>query len=338
MSDAVVPQPTPGVAEEALLWPTLSVVTPSLDQARFLEATIRSILSQGYPNLEYLVIDGGSSDGSAQMIARYAHRLAYWVSEPDAGQADAVNKGWRRARGEILAYLNSDDLYLPGAFRRAVEFMEAQPEVGIIYGACQIVDAEGRAVGKPVAVPEFSLAWLLRYPLPQPTIFVRRWVVERIGVLDPTLQYLMDWEFCLRAAVAGIRIQRLAGPPVAAFRSWEGQKTAGRFERHIEEQLRIRDRLRANPQFPSHLGQALEFSKAWAFLWPAYQYYLRGEMGSARRLLHQALRLHRRIAAHPEFIGLCARTLLGRSGSQAARRLKARLCGQVFRQNGQSDD
>ena len=101
--------------------PRISIVTPSFNQGQFLEETIRSVLEQGYPNLEYMVIDGGSTDGSIEIIRKYEKRLAYWTSEPDRGQADAINKGWRRATGEILAYLNSDDTYCPNALRLAAE-------------------------------------------------------------------------------------------------------------------------------------------------------------------------------------------------------------------------
>lgn len=303
----------------------VSVVTPSLNQAQFLEATIRSVLEQTHPDVEYLVVDGGSTDGSADIIRRYAGRLAHWVSEADGGQADAVNKGWRRARGEILAYLNSDDLYFPDAVQRIVAYFAQHPDVDLVYGAYQLVDADGHEMGAPVELPDVSLSWLMRHPLPQPTTFLRRRLLERVGFFDPTLHYVFDWDFWLRAAIAGGRMARLSGPPLAAFRRWDGQKTLNQFERHVEEQVRMRDRLLAEGRLSHKAAGELAFSKAWVFLWPAYQCYLRGRPADARSLLRRAARLHGRIVMHPEFLMLYARTLLGRRLSQAMRRLKHQL-------------
>ena len=306
-------------------WPKVSIVTPSFQQAQFLEQTIRSVLDQRYPNLEYLVMDGGSTDGSVEVIQRHARQLSYWVSEADGGQADAVNKGWQRVQGDILAYLNSDDFYLPGAIHRAVDYFERHPQTSIVYGSEQLVDAASRPIGQPVQAPPCSIAWLLRHPLPQPTMFFRREAFERVGWLDPSLHYVFDWEWNLRAAVAGVVIDRLPGPPVAAFRCWEGQKTAANFDKHIDEQMRMRDQLGAREDFPAALAGALRFSKAWAFLWPAYQYYVQGRMREARRLLQRAVAVDWRMGAHPECLGMYVRSLLGQTLSGRARKIKTWL-------------
>ena len=308
----------------------VSIVTPSYNQSRYIEETIQSVLLQDYPAIEYLIIDGGSTDGSVEIIRRYATRLSYWVSEPDVGQADAINKGWQRARGDIIAYINSDDLYLPGAIHRAVHYFEQHPEVGIVCGACQLIGKDGKPLRAPVEVPEISLEWLLRYPLPQPAVFFRRSVIEQIGLLDPALHYVLDWEFCIRAAMTGIPIARLMGSPIACFRCWESQKTNNSFMHQIEEQVLVRDRLLLNPQVSATLAKAITFSKAWAFLWPAYQHYLRGQMGSARNLLRLAVTFDRRIAIHPEFLGLYARALLGYRFSMYARNIKSSLSRNKF--------
>ena len=303
-------------------WPKVSIVTPSLNQAPFLEATIRSVLLQDYPALEYVVQDGGSADGSVDIVKRYAKQLSFWVSESDAGQADAIQKGWKRSTGTILAYLNSDDLYLPAAIRRVVECFEAHPEVGVVYGACQLIDQAGQPLGRPVRFPKVSFTWLLRYPLTQPAVFFRRGVWERIGGLDTALQYVFDWDMLLRALQMGIRFFRLDGPPLACFRCWSGQKTAGLFEQQIDEQFRVRDRLLAEPSLSPRLVREIKFSRAWAFLWPAYQGYVHGDMSVARAFLRRAVAVDRRMCAHPAFLELYGRTFLGRRVSRTLRRMK----------------
>ena len=127
--------------------PLVSIITPSRNQAPFLEATIQSVLAQDYPEIEYLVIDGDSTDGSLDIIKRYQKRLAYWVSEPDLGQTDAINKGFAHANGEIFAWLNSDDLLLPGAITEAVDFLVKHPETGMVYGDADFIDETGRVIG-----------------------------------------------------------------------------------------------------------------------------------------------------------------------------------------------
>ena len=124
--------------------PLVSIITPSFNQAPFLDATIQSVLGQTYPNIEYIIIDGGSTDGSIEIIERYADRLAYWESAQDRGQTEAINKGFDRANGAIMAYLNSDDLYYPNAVEEAVDFLQLHPEIGMVYGDADYINAGGR--------------------------------------------------------------------------------------------------------------------------------------------------------------------------------------------------
>ena len=174
--------------------PLVSIVTPSYDQGQFLEETILSVLDQDYPKLEYIIIDGGSTDGSVDIIRKYEDRLAYWVSEPDEGMSDGINKGWRQARGDILAWLNSDDTYVPGAVSIVVEFLNAHPEVDMVYGYVHITDRDGHTTQNIEPSTEFDLHRFIYsyFYLPQQTVFLRRHVLDKVGMLDTSLQYCMD--------------------------------------------------------------------------------------------------------------------------------------------------
>jgi glycosyltransferase involved in cell wall biosynthesis len=181
--------------------PLVTVVTPSFNQAPFLEATMRSVLDQDYPNVEYIVVDGGSTDGSVEIIRRYADRLAYWVSERDRGQSDALNKGFARSHGEIMAWLCSDDLYVPGAIRRAVEVFGQHPRAAVVYGTGDYIDREGSFV-RPLPARPFNRADTLRgHPwLAQPAAFWRRFAWNACGPLRHDYHYCMDMELWLSMA------------------------------------------------------------------------------------------------------------------------------------------
>ncbi len=170
-------------------WPLVSIVTPSYNHGLYIEATIQSVLQQDYPNLEYIVIDGGSQDDTVEILKRYGDRLC-WISEPDHGQADAINKGFRMARGEILAWLNSDDTYLPGAVRQAVEYFQKHPDTSMVYGEGQHVDAAGHII-EPYTTEPFDYQRLSeRCFICQPTVFFRAHVFRDIGPLDTNFTLL----------------------------------------------------------------------------------------------------------------------------------------------------
>ena len=180
--------------------PLVSIITPSFNQAQFLEQTITSVLSQDYPLIEYLVVDGNSTDGSQAIIKKYQKEFAWWVSESDCGQAEAVNKGLKRAKGEIVAWLNSDDYYLPGAVTKAVVAFGKHPSSSIIYGDVLALNAKGRQINK-LHYPQWNLVDLMEFNIiGQPSVFIRREVLDQAGFLDESLHYMLDHQLWLRLA------------------------------------------------------------------------------------------------------------------------------------------
>jgi glycosyltransferase involved in cell wall biosynthesis len=181
-------------------WPRLSVVTPSYGQGAFLEATIRSVLLQGYPNLEYVVIDGGSTDESVEIIRRYERWLAGWVSEPDRGLSDAINKGFARSTGEILGWLNSDDVYEPNALGHVARHFRANPTCALLYGGGWEVDEDGRKIAHCDWIRPFDRRLFLTWNfILQPAAFWRRSLWEQVGELSISHDWAMDWEWLIRA-------------------------------------------------------------------------------------------------------------------------------------------
>ena len=181
--------------------PLVSIITPSYNQARFLEETIRSVLFQDYPNLEYIIVDGGSTDGSLEIIRRYADRLAWWVSEPDRGQTDAINKGFAKARGEIFAWLNSDDTYLPQAISQAVDSFEDHPKTGMVYGDAHLIDEISRIIGEfPARQTDLKRLRRGYVHIPQQASFFRAGLWKQVGPLDPSFYFAMDYDLWVRLA------------------------------------------------------------------------------------------------------------------------------------------
>jgi hypothetical protein len=180
--------------------PAVSIVTPSYNQAEFLEATIRSVLGQDYPAIEYLVVDGGSTDGSQAIIRQYSSKLAWWVSEPDRGQADAIRKGFKQSSGDILAWLNSDDLYLPGAVSQAVAALQANPTLGMVYGDAITIDGDGKPL-KRLAFPNWQAQDLIGFRIIcQPAVFMKRGVYESVGGIDLDYHFMLDHHLWVRMA------------------------------------------------------------------------------------------------------------------------------------------
>ncbi len=187
-------------------WPKVSIVTPSYNQGDFIEETIRSVLLQGYPNLEYIIIDGGSSDNSVEIIERYSQWLTYWVSEADNGQANAINKGFKRANGEILGWLNSDDTFLPHTLANMAAYTKVYPDAVMWIGACNLSNTVGNVleVVEPRNITPQGIAnWWYEGFFYQPAAFFSATAFEEVGPLDESLYFAMDLDLWLKMIKAG---------------------------------------------------------------------------------------------------------------------------------------
>jgi glycosyltransferase involved in cell wall biosynthesis len=227
--------------------PLVSIVTPSFNQAPFLRRTIESVLTQEYPTIEYILVDGGSTDGSLAIIQEYAHRLAYWESHPDQGQTDAINKGFARATGKYLAWLNSDDVYQPGAITEAVTFLENHPDAGMVYGDCTFIDAQDREIGQfPSAQTDYNRLRRGFVHIPQQASFFKADLWRKVGPLDPSFYFAMDYDLWVRLA-AEAPLVYLPGHLWASFRLHGNAKTIAADDRCWPEMLRVHYREGGHP-------------------------------------------------------------------------------------------
>ncbi|MCD4749401.1 MAG: glycosyltransferase [Thermoanaerobaculales bacterium] len=235
--------------------PRITIVTPSFNQGAFLEETIRSVLLQGYDNLEYLIVDGGSTDNSLEIIRRYEPWISWWTSERDDGQADAINKGFSRATGAILGWLNSDDVLYPGFLEARGREFEAAPDIDMIYGDVEtgVGDASPRAVMKGRQIDFETMVRTLKVPIPQQSALWRRGVLDRVGDLDSRWQVVLDRDFFLRVA----RYCSLAYRPgvVGLFRLHPESKSEAGQLAWVEELPQLYHELFADPDLPPDIAQ-----------------------------------------------------------------------------------
>ena len=239
--------------------PRITVVTPSYNQGKFLERAILSVLSQNYPNLEYIVCDAGSTDNSIAILKKYEKRLTCWVSERDDGQSDAITKGWKMATGDVLAWLNSDDFYYPGALHEVGRMFAENPTLKMVCGSVAHVDEKERKLRVkqpgPVA-PEVLLPWSDMPP--QVGTFIRRDIFDRLGGPRVDLHYVMDWELWLRVTLNyPARAIAFSDKVLAADRQWSGTKTLNAAGRDAAEGRKVLEELFGNGRLSPSL-RALE--------------------------------------------------------------------------------
>lgn len=268
----------------------VSIVTPSFNQGPYLEQTMRSVLEQDYPRIEYLVIDGGSTDNSVEIIKKYADHLTYWVSEKDSGQAEAINKGLARAKGDILAWVNSDDYYLPGAVSAAVKSFEENPDAVMVYGDMLAVDGNGQTINIQ-KFKQLSLQDLLCFQIiGQSSVFFRRSAWEKVGPLEPTFHFMLDHHLWIRLAQQG---KILHVPKVwSAARYHPQAKNRARAAEFGREAFHVLDWAKTQTGFKEVLADVERRALASANRYDARYLLDGGQPASALRAWFRALFLH----------------------------------------------
>ena len=253
-------------------YPRITIVTPSYNQAEYLEETIRSILLQNYPNLEYIVIDGGSTDGSVEIIERYAPWLSYWESEPDRGQSHAINKGLAHSTGELFNWINSDDFLRPGALYSLANSVEAPDEPLCLIGQMDVL--QGREVSRIAKLEALPKDWcsFQTMPILQQAMFYTRSALDRMGPLHEDLHYSMDYEWLLRFLFAfGFEQLQLIEQPLAGFRYHEASKSSLAVERFFADKASISAEMAQAvkpPAVVAYLRGLTQYAKQ--YQWPSH--------------------------------------------------------------------
>jgi glycosyltransferase involved in cell wall biosynthesis len=290
--------------------PLVSVVTPTFNQANFLRETIESVLSQDYPAIEHQVIDDGSTDATPEILKEYSARV--WTERHEnRGQTPTINKGWERAKGSILTWLNSDDTFLPGAVSTAVSYLNEHPEVGIVFGDTLFTDQDGKSLERSKNLGDFEYQRFVRLchnPIPQPSAFIRRSVVEDIGMLDPLYYYFMDWDYWLRAGLN----HRITYIPelLSTYRLHADSKTVAQANKAAPELEYMYRKFFERTDLPESI-RSLETEAMMNMLFTSGGYYLEGgNKKAAARTALKALRsfpsrFYHPSAVHKLFYCLC---------------------------------
>jgi glycosyltransferase involved in cell wall biosynthesis len=266
--------------------PRISIITPSYNQGQFLEETIRSVLLQDYPAVEYIIIDGGSIDNSQAIIEKYKTKLAWFVSETDSGQAEAINKGLKKATGEFVAWINSDDIYTKGAISSAVDKLKSNPGCGMVYSNVLSIDSNS-SIFNTMLCGDWGVRELMQFNIiGQPGVFMRREALENVGLLDPSFHYLMDHHLWLKIALK-YPIKHI-DEFWAAARFHPAAKNIAHAEKFGTEAFRIYQWMEKHPEFLPLFQENKKTIEAGAYLfkarylldsednWEAFKNYMKG--------------------------------------------------------------
>jgi GT2 family glycosyltransferase len=292
--------------------PSITVVVPSFQQGAFLEETLRSVLLQGYPDLELLVMDGGSTDGSVEIIRRYDRWIKAWASEADGGQSAAINKGWRRAKGELVTWLNSDDLLRPGWADRMARAFVQDATLDLAYCDVDVIDGDSRSQwiyrGGAPDIEQIVVFW--KTPFAQQGFLMRRRLLETCGYIDESLHFTMDTEYWLRLLVAGRRFLHVP-ETLGAFRVHAAAKTWTQHDTHVANMIAVTEGFyrRASPELAA-LAERARRRVNWN---AAHVKYDNRKHADARRFALRHLR-DGGVKALPRVSGMVALSVLGEPG------------------------
>lgn len=274
--------------------PLVSVIVPSYNQAQYIGATLDSILQQDYAHLECLVVDGGSKDNTVAVLQNYSDARLTWISERDKGQSDALNKGLQRVSGEIITYLNSDDLLASGTIAFAVQYFDQHPEADLLYGDGYFVDARGRRISSYKGAPfDLSMCILNGQDFPQPGTFWRRKLSQQIGLFDVDFHYRMDFDYWIRAALAGFHLEYVPGER-AAYRLHGESKTVSQRATFASDWEVILSRLFEKPDLPNNLLPLKEEAFNVLDWWKTKNLWLDSKYSEARPKLRHFLHDHKK--------------------------------------------
>ena len=291
--------------------PLVSIVTPTFNQCHFLRETIESVLGQNYPRVEYLVFDDGSTDATPQILSEYTGRIM-WESQPNMGQTPTINKGWQRCAGEIVTWLNSDDTLLPEALEKVVSYFRQRPEVDIVFGDTLFTKEDGTPIEQSQSRGVFDYKKFVvecENPIAQPSAFIRRRVVDDVGLLDPHYYYFMDWDFWLRAGM-NHPIAYFPGP-LSTYRLHSESKTVAQAAKAAPELEYMYRKFFSRNDVPPEIRR-LERRAMVNMFFTSGGYYLSGkDQKAAARMALRALRIYPRAVLEREMVHKLAYCLLG---------------------------